>query len=146
MFVNTHSSLTTAKKVGEILRIPTIEEKSGKHRFCCIAQTGEMGFSRYVVLPGPNRAQTPSIVASVKALRPELINEAKLRTMHLVFELEERNASSLLRNANELPPGPASPSVWSSGNIPTIYNSPSLDNYLLDLDNFQSNNSNFYIC
>ncbi|XP_030757618.1 protein TsetseEP-like [Sitophilus oryzae] len=33
-----------------------------------------------------------SIAASVKALRPELINEAKLRTMHLVFELEQRNA------------------------------------------------------
>ncbi|CAH1106944.1 unnamed protein product [Psylliodes chrysocephalus] len=84
-----------------------------------------------------------SIAASVKALRPELINEAKLRTMHLIFELEERNASIPQPNAFELSPGPATPSAPNSGNIPTIYNSPSSDNYLLDLDNFQSNNSNF---
>ncbi|XP_030747944.1 uncharacterized protein LOC115876344 [Sitophilus oryzae] len=36
-----------------------------------------------------------SIAASVKALRPELINEAKLRTVHLVFELEQRNAGEV---------------------------------------------------
>lgn len=116
-----------------------------------------------------------SIAASVKLLRPELINEAKLRTMQLVFELEQRNAcepqpyseprhepqpdsaprrepqqysdsypaSSLQQNAFELLPGPSTPSASSSGNILTTYNSPSSDDYLLRVDNFQSNNPNF---
>nr|CAD7431020.1 unnamed protein product [Timema monikensis] len=39
-----------------------------------------------------------SVAMSVKQLRPELINETKMRTLQLVFEMESRNASPASHN------------------------------------------------
>nr|CAD7404693.1 unnamed protein product [Timema poppensis] len=39
-----------------------------------------------------------SVAMSVKQLRPELINETKMRTLQLVFEMESRNASPISHN------------------------------------------------
>nr|CAD7577129.1 unnamed protein product [Timema californicum] len=39
-----------------------------------------------------------SVAMSVKQLRPELINETKMRTLQLVFEMESRNASPTSHN------------------------------------------------
>ncbi|XP_050310832.1 uncharacterized protein LOC126746571 [Anthonomus grandis grandis] len=82
-----------------------------------------------------------SIAASLKNLRPNLINEAKLRTLHLVFELEQRNTCE-----PSLCSAPPATSSSVDTDITTSYTSPEHNSHvntdspsrynLLDLDNY----------
>ena len=91
-----------------------------------------------------------SVAISVKSLRPDLIHEAKMRTMQLVYELEQKNSSEPQPLS---PPQLFSPSSSSqqmsrpesAHSVNTVYSSPPLDHTFVDFDVFPvHNNQNTY--